>query len=338
MTRAKWYRDIPRVGVSRRVSWSETGSVNTDMKLAIPDLISNSYFTALAAAELGHFARHGLDVEAELIFPVDRAYEALRDGEVDFVAGAAHGALAAFPAWRGVKFLGALAQGMYWFLVMRADLKIARGDLTALKGRRIGAAPWVEMGLRRLLIAAGLDLQRDEIAIAPVPGATGTTTNFGLTAAQALADGKIEGFWANGMATEIAVTSGTGSIVLDVRRGDGPVGCFDYTFGALATTNRLIETSPDIAAAALRALVDAQADLKADPSRATRVGEKRFPPRETGLIAQIVARDLSYYDAAISEKSIAGVVGFARALGILNQDVEYRDIAATQLSHLWTRA
>src|SRR6202047_2001987 len=216
------------------------------MKLAIPDLISNSYFPALAAAELGFFKREGLDVSAELIFPVDRAFEALRDGAVDFVGGSAHGALAAFPEWRGVKLLGALAQGMYWFLVMRADLSIARGDLPALKGRRIGAAPWVEMGLRRLLPAAGIDPARDGITIAPVPGATGTTTNFGLTAAQALEDGKIDGFWANGMATEIAVTSGTGSIVLDVRRGDGPAGCFDYTFGALATTERLLEPSADI--------------------------------------------------------------------------------------------
>jgi NitT/TauT family transport system substrate-binding protein len=307
------------------------------MKLAIPDLISNSYFTALAAAELGHFARHGLDIKAELIFPVDRAYEALRDGEVDFVGGAAHGALAAFPAWRGCRLLGALAQGMYWFLVMRADLGVARGDLAALKGRRIGAAPWVEMGLRRLLIAAGLDPAQNDIAIAPVPGATGTTTNFGLTAAQALQDGKIDGFWANGMATEIAVTTGIGSIVLDVRRGDGPAGCFDYTFGALATTERLIERSPDMAAAAVRALVDAQADLKADVSRATLVGEKRFPPRETGLIAEIVARDLPYYDAAVSETSIAGVVGFARSLGIINESVEYRDIVATQFSHLWSQ-
>jgi NitT/TauT family transport system substrate-binding protein len=308
------------------------------MRLAVPDLISNSYFTAVAAAELGHFGRHGLDVSAELIFPVDRAYEALRDGEVDFVAGAAHGALAAFPEWRGVKLLGALAQGMYWFLVMRAGLGIARGDLATLKGRRIGAAPWVEMGLRRLLITAGLDLARDEIVIAPVPGATGTTTNFGLTAAQALADGKIDGFWANGMATEIAVTSGVGNIVLDARRGDGPAGCFDYTFGALATTERLIEKSPDVAEAALQALIDAQADLKADANRATLVGEKRFPARETGLIAQIVERDLPYYNAAISEKSMAGVVGFSRALGILNRDVDYRDIVATQFSHLWGHA
>src|SRR5580658_6785263 len=305
------------------------------MRLAIPDLISNSYFTALAAAELGHFARHGLEVQAELIFPVDRAYEALRDGEYDFVAGAAHGALAAFPAWQGVKLLGALAQGMYWFLVMRADLEIARGDLAALRGKRIGAAPWVEMGLRRLLIAAGLDPARDEITIAPVPGATGATTNFGLTAAQALEDRKIDGFWANGMATEIAVTSGTGSIVLDVRRGDGPAGCFDYTFGALATTERLIETSPETAEAALRALIDAQRALKADVSLATRVGEKRFPPRETALIARIVERDLPYYDAAISERAIHGVAGFAQALGILNRDVEYKDIVATRFGHLW---
>jgi NitT/TauT family transport system substrate-binding protein len=305
------------------------------MRLAIPDLISNSYFTALAAAELGHFARHGLEVQADLIFPVDRAYEALRDGKVDFVAGAAHGALAAFPAWRGVKLLGALAQGMYWFLVMRKDLGIARGDLAPLSGKRIGAAPWVEMGLRRLLIEAGLDPERSDITISPVPGATDTTTNFGLTAAQALADGKIDGFWANGMATEIAVTSGTGGIVLDVRRGDGPAGCFDYTFGALATTERLIEDTPDVAEAALRALIDAQAELRADVARATIVGEKRFPLRETELIAQIVTRDLPYYDAAISEKSVAGVVGFARDIGILNEDVEYSDIVATQFAPLW---
>src|SRR5260370_7165950 len=184
------------------------------MKLAIPDLISNSYFPALAAAELGCFADEGLDVAAELIFPVDRAYQALRDGEVDFVGGAAHGALAAFTEWRGVKLLGALSQGMYWFLVMRAELGIARGDLAALKGRRIGAAPWVEMGLRGLLTAAGLDPRRNDIRIGPVPGATGpgvdlSAVNFGLTAAQPLQRGEIDGFSANAMATQIPVTTRT---------------------------------------------------------------------------------------------------------------------------------
>jgi ABC-type nitrate/sulfonate/bicarbonate transport system substrate-binding protein len=304
------------------------------MRLAIPDLISNSYFPALAAAELGCFEREGIAVSAELIFPVDRAYAALRDGEVDFVGGAAHGALAAFPKWRGVRLLGALAQGMYWFLVMRAELGIARGDLAALKGRRIGAAPWVEMGLRRLLVAAGLDPIRDRIDIAPVPGATGTSVNFGLTAAEALAAGKIDGFWANGMATELAVTTGVGAIVLDVRRGDGPPGCFDYTMPALATTERLIERSPDIAAAAVRALVAAQHALKQDVSCATEVGRQRFPPREAALIAGIVRRDLPYYDATISEASVAAINAFARDVGVLTGDVPYDQIVATQFHHL----
>ena len=305
------------------------------MRLAIPDLISNSYFPALAAAELGLFEREGLEVSAELIFPVDRAYEALRDGAVDFVGGAAHGALAAFTEWRGVKLLGALAQGMYWFLVMRADLGIARGDLAALRGRRIGAAPWVEMGLRGLLSAAGLDPHRNEIRIGPVPGATGSSVNFGLTAAEALTAGTIDGFWANGMATELAVTSGVGTIVLDVRRGDGPAGCFDYTMPVLATTQRLIERSPEIAAAAVRALVAAQHALKADVSRATEVGNKRFPPREAGLIAAIIRRDLPYYDAAISEKSVMAINEFAHSMSVLDDDVPYGDIVAAQFRPLW---
>ena len=311
--------------------------VGTAMRLAIPDLISNSYFPALAAAELGFFAREGLAVSAELIFPVDRAYAALRDGAVDFVGGAAHGALAAFPEWRGVKLLGALAQGMYWFLVMRAGFGVARGDLAALRGRRIGAAPWVEMGLRRLLAAAGLDPARDRIAIGPVPGASGAGINFGLTAAEALAAGRIDGFWANGMATEIAVTSGTGSIVLDVRRGDGPAGCFDYTMPVLATTERLIERSPEIAAAAVRAW-SAQRALKQDVSRATEVGDRRFPPREAALIAGIVRRDLPFYDAAISPASIRAINAFARDMGVLAGTVPYRRIVATQFGRAWSEA
>src|SRR6266568_8450153 len=147
------------------------------MKIAVPDLISNSYFPAAAAVELGFFKQESLDVSLELIFPVDQAYAALRDGTVDFVGGSAHSALAAFPQWQGVKLLCAQAQGMYWFLVMHADFSARRGDVGIVKGRRIGAAPWVEMGLRRLLVETGIDLERDGVTIAPVPGASGSTVN-----------------------------------------------------------------------------------------------------------------------------------------------------------------
>src|SRR2546427_4700855 len=148
------------------------------MKIAVPDLISNSYFPAEAAVELGFFRQEGLDVSLELIYPVDRAYLALRDGAVDFVGGSAHSALAAFPDWHGAKLLCAQAQGMYWFLVMRADLGARRGDLSVVKGRSIGAAPWVEMGLRRLLMEAGVDLVRGGREKPPGGGARGGGRQF----------------------------------------------------------------------------------------------------------------------------------------------------------------
>ena len=48
------------------------------MKIAVPDLISNSYLPAPAAVELGFFEKEGLDMTYELIFPVDDANKALR--------------------------------------------------------------------------------------------------------------------------------------------------------------------------------------------------------------------------------------------------------------------
>jgi ABC-type nitrate/sulfonate/bicarbonate transport system substrate-binding protein len=305
------------------------------MKIAVPDIISNSYFPAVAAVELGCFKQEGLDVALELIFPVDQAYVALRDGAVDFVGGSAHSALAAFPEWQGVKLLCAQAQGMYWFLVMAKHLGARRGDLDVVKGRRIGAAPWVEMGLRRLLAEAGIDVQRDGVTIAPVPGAQGAGVNFGVTAAKALEDGKIDGFWANGMGAEVAVRRGVGTVVLDVRRGDGPPPAFNYTMAAIATTDQLIERAPETAAAAIRAIIKTQAALRQNVARAAEVGRALFPPYEAELIAELIRRDLPYYDPTISETIVAGMNQFARDLGILAGHVPYSQVVAAQFRPLW---
>ena len=305
------------------------------MKLAVPDLISNSYFPAVAAVELGFFKREGLDVSLEMIFPVSKAYEALRDGHVDFVGGSAHSVLAAFPEWDGAKLLCAQGQGMYWFLVMHSDLKPKRGDLSCVKGRSIGAAPWVDMGLRGLLKASGIDLERDSVRIAPVPGATGAGVNFGVTAAKALEERRIDGFWANGMGTEVAVRRGVGTVVIDVRRGDGPKACFNYTMASVATTDRLINDTPDAAAAAVRAIVATHAALKADVTRATEVGRKLFPPSEAELIAELIRRDLPYYDESISEDFVAGMNQFSRDAGILKGNPAYEDVVATQFRSRW---
>lgn len=305
------------------------------MKITAPDVISNSYFPVLAAVELGYFKDEGLDMEFEHIVPVDKCFEALRDGNIDFVGGSSHSALAAFPDWQGVKLLGALAQGMYWFLVVRKDLGAKKGDIGAVKGLRVGAAPWVEMGLRMMLEAAGIDLKKDNVQIGPIPGAIKPGVSFGVTAAQALADDKIDAFWANGMGAETAVRRGVGTVVVDARRGDGPKAAFNYTWPVLATSERLINENPDAVAAAVRALVKTQNALKADVSLATKVGKAIFPPHDAEMIADVVERDLSYYDPSLPEDFVKGMNQFTIDLGLLKADVPYDQVVATRFAPLW---
>ncbi len=305
------------------------------MRIAVPDLISNSYFPAIAAVELGFFKDEGLDAEMQLLFPVPKTMEALRDNALDFVAGAAHATLHAFPNWKGAKLLAALAQNTYWLLVLRSDLGAELGNVEAVKGLRIGAAPGPDSTLRQLLAEAGIDLENDRVDVGPVPGSTGAGVSFGVNAARALEEGAIDGFWANAIGSEIAVRNGAGTVVLDVRRGIGPPAAAHYTFPALVTTDDRIARDPESVRAAVRAIVNVQRALRADPSRAAEVGERLFPPMEAGLIAGLIERDLPFCEPGISEDTVTGMNQFARSIGLLTEAVPYNQVAASQFSGLW---
>jgi len=290
------------------------------LRLAIPDLISPSYFPAIAAVELGF-----LDAKLELLYPVTKTYEDLRDGKLDFVGGASHAVLYAFKDWQGGKLLCALAQHMYWFLIVKKSLNAKKGDLNCVKNQRIGAAPGPVDGLKQMLKVAGIDPERD-VKIGPVPGfSVGQTASFGLLAAKALEEGKIDGFWANGMGAEVAVKNGIGTLVLDARR-DGTAEMKGYTFPALVTRQELIENNPKAARGAIRAVIAAQNALRADPARATEVGRKLFPPAEAEMIAELIRRDAPFYQPEISPGSVESMNRFARDLGILSKPVSYGDV------------
>jgi NitT/TauT family transport system substrate-binding protein len=305
----------------------------TMLRLAVPDLVSNSYFPAIAAVELGCLRDEGLDVELELLFPVTSAAEALRDGRIDYLAGTAHAPLYADPAWGEQRLLAALAKNTYWFLVVRPELDVTRETLETLRDVRIGAAPGPDLGLRRLLDAAGLDLAAAGVTIAPVPGATAGDVSFGVTAAKAMADGKIDAFWANGMGTEVAVRRGIGKVVLDARRDGGATAL--YTFPALMTTAATARDEPEQTAKVTRGVLRAQRELRKDPSLATKIGTKLFPAMEAGLIAELIERDLPFYDPAISQEMVDGLVGFARAAGLTDRELSYSDVVADGMAELW---
>ncbi|MGH7308565.1 MAG: ABC transporter substrate-binding protein [Candidatus Rokuibacteriota bacterium] len=305
------------------------------MRIATPDLVTNSYFPALAAEELGLYREEGLDAHLELL-PSLEAVNALRDGAVDFVAGGAHTMLLAFPQWKGARLVVTLSQGTPWLLVLRADLAARRGDIGAVKGLRIGAAPGPDRAFRRLLAEAGLDPARDNITIAPVPGALEPGASFGVVAAEALERRLVDGFWANALGSETAVRQGVGKVIADVRRGDGPPGAGQYTFAALSTTDALIAREPERVAAAVRAIVRAQSLLRKEPARAQEVGRRRFPPAAAEIITAIVERDLPFYDPGIGEPAVTAMNRFAQAIGLLTGPVAYDQVVATRFRSLWS--
>jgi ABC-type nitrate/sulfonate/bicarbonate transport system substrate-binding protein len=304
------------------------------LRIAAVDLVSNTCFPALAADELGFFKAEGLDARIELVAMLG-ATKALRDGNADaMIAGSVHDVLTEFPDWKGAKIVVALSQGTPWLLVVRADVKSKRGDISAVRGLRLTAAEGPDLALKQMLIGAGIDPSH-ELQIVALPGAKSRDVSFGVFAARALEAGEIDGFWANAMGGATAISRGVGKTLIDVRRGDDPGEVRYFTFAGMATTDNFIEREPDALAAAIRAIVKAQRALRTDPSLAREVGNRKFPKDAAELISNVVARDVEFYDPVISEEAVTKMNRFAQSIGHLSGPVPYANVVAVQFRELW---
>ena len=304
------------------------------LRIATVDLVSNTCFPALAADALGYFKEEGLDAVIELAAAM-AGTRALKDGSVDaMMAGSVHDLLTEFPSWRGVKLAVALSQGAPWLVTVRRDLAAERGDVGALKGLRVTAAEGPDLVFRQLRKAAGLDPARD-LDIIALPGARERHVSFGVFAAEALAAGQIDGFWANAMGAEPAASRGVGKILVDVRRGDDPGDIRHCTFAGLGVSESFLAREPQAVEAAVRAIAKAQKALRENPSLARAVGARKFPAEAAALIANVVARDAQFYDPVISEAAVAGLNRFAQAIGHLPAPVPYEQVVATRCRPFW---
>ena len=301
------------------------------MRITVADVISPSYFVAIAAVQLGCFKEEG--VEMEFVFPPADPSQALRDGVVDFYGGSPYTGLHRFPGWRGGAVLCALSHYTYWFLAVRSDLKCERGDVSAVKGLRLSASVLPGLTLKRLLEEAGIDFQRDNVRLVASPRRI--SQNWAWDGVDAIEQGVADGYWGNGLRADLGVKRGIAKLLLDVRRGDGPPAARTWTFPALITTERLVKEQPDIAAAAVRAIVKTQRALRAAPQLAAKAAQRLFPAEEASLIAFEVARDVEFYDATVTEEMIAHASRFAREMGVLEGEVRYGELVATQFAPLW---
>src|SRR5689334_152334 len=282
-------------------------------RLMVADVDSPSYFVATAAAELGFFKEEGIDIELELVYGARSGPERLHDGTLHFFGGPAFAATRAFPAWKGARLLCALSQYSYWFLAVRADLDVKRGDINALKGLRLSASPpWPILSLKYMLTEAGIDFERDNVRIVDAaPMIEWAQGHVGIAAIQQdIADG----YWGNGMRVALGEKLGVAKLHLDLRRGDGPPGARFYNFAALTVSERLIAEHPEAAAG---------------------VGERIFPKDEAPLIAELIRRDTPFYQAHITQAAVDGLNKFALGIGLISEPVSYDRLVATQFEDLW---
>jgi ABC-type nitrate/sulfonate/bicarbonate transport system substrate-binding protein len=294
-------------------------------RIWVPDLDSPSYFVAIAAVELGFFKQEGIEIE--FIHNTNKGPELMREGKLDFIAG---------PAFAGARAFTALSQYSYWFLAVRSTLDVKRGDLQAIKGLRISAAPaWPEMSLRYMLADAGIDPERDNVRIVPPPPPYGDKGFMARNGVDSIIQNTADAYWGNGMRVALGERLGIAKLHLDLRRGDGPPGGRYYNFPALTAPERIVSEHREVAAGAIRAIVKAQKTLKANPSISTQVGERLFPADEAELIAGLIDRDAPFYDAEISHAAVDGLMKFATGFGLIEDPVPYEDLVATEFSHLW---
>ena len=152
----------------------------------------------------------------------------------------------------------------------------------------------------------------------------------------AIERGVADGYWGNGMRVAIGEHLGVAKLHLDLRRGDGPPGARWYNFAALTTTEQFVREQPQVAAAAIRAIVKTQRALKLDPALASKVGRDLFPREEASLIADLIARDAPFYDATISTEAIDGLNKFAKANGLIADPIPYDTLVASEFRDLWS--
>ena len=159
--------------------------------------------------------------------------------------------------------------------------------------------------------------------------------SFGLSAAKALEEGKLAvSGQRHGLRVALRRGVGTWFSMCGVATARRPPGTIRFCAGRNRSKNK---ESPDSCAAAIRAVMRAHKALKEDLSLATAVGKKRFPPSEAELIAELVRRDLPYYDPIIAPDTVTHMNSFAQDIGLLTTSVPYSQVVATQFSPLWTQ-
>jgi NitT/TauT family transport system substrate-binding protein len=287
-----------------------------------------SFLALYAAEQLGYFKAEGLTAQFADFEGGAEVTTAMVGGSIDMGGTYIERPMILAEKGFGAKNLLAILNRNPIFLVVKKNLAVT--DVKGLKGTKVGmtrAGSATDLALRALLKDAGLEPDRDVALIA-----VGSSTS----AAAALRAGQIDGFMGGEPGGAIVVHQlKLGRYFIEPMRDQGPAFLRHMTFPTLQTSDRYIQSNPQIVERVVRAVVQTQKRLRDDPDAAVSVAQRMFPALDVELLRNIIAVYRKAYFPAITEEALRTVNEYQKQAGVVRTDFAYDKMVAVQYKTLW---
>jgi len=287
-----------------------------------------SFLALYAAEQLGYFKAEGLTAQFADFEGGAEVTTAMVGGSIDMGGTYIERPMILAEKGFGAKNLLAILNRNPIFLVVKKNLAVT--EVKGLKGTKLGmtrAGSATDLALRALLKDAGLEPDRDVALIA-----VGSSTS----AAAALRAGQIDGFMGGEPGGAIVVHQlKLGRYFIEPMRDQGPAFLRHMTFPTLQTSDRYIQSNPQIVERVVRAVVKTQKRLRDDPDAAVSVAQRMFPALDVELLRNIIAVYRKAYFPAITEEALRTVNEYQKQAGVVRSDFAYDKMVAVQYKTLW---
>jgi NitT/TauT family transport system substrate-binding protein len=287
-----------------------------------------SFLALYAAEQLGYFKTEGVTAQFADFEGGAEVTTAMVGGSIDMGGTYIERPMILAEKGFGAKNLLAILNRNPIFLVVKKNLAVT--DVKGLKGTKLGmtrAGSATDLALRALLKDAGLEPDRDVALIA-----VGSSTS----AAAALRAGQIDGFMGGEPGGAIVVHQlKLGRYFIEPMRDQGPAFLRHMTFPTLQTSDRYIQSNPQIVERVVRAVVKTQKRLRDDPDAAVSVAQRMFPALDVELLRNIIAVYRKAYFPAITEEALRTVNEYQKQAGVVRTDFAYDKMVAVQYKTLW---
>ena len=283
------------------------------------------------AEERGFFADNQLDVTLVPTASGPAAIQALLAGDVDVMLNSPDFVLQANDEGQSIEFVVGNTDRSILTLLTRTSWPVpnqgsypeAVGDL---RGATIGVTARgsvVENQLRVMLADAGLDPDNDVTIVA-----TG-----GLdTAIAAFEQGQVDAWVGFEPGTTVVVDQlRIGTVLVDLRAGDGPARLTEYASNGYAASSSYIEDHPRTVRRFVTAIEQAH-DWIADPANRAALEEivARNVAVDETLVSQLVEDNVGTFGPSIPERNIDNAITLMRELELIDATPTYDDVVATE--------